>query len=78
MNELDFDRSPPGEVLPNLLEIDEVTELLRISRSLLAKWRMAGRGPRFMKVGRRILYDCGEVRRWLAAQQRSSTLDQVL
>ncbi len=60
--------------LPGLLEIDDVVDLLHISRSLLAKWRMKGRGPRFMKVGRRILYECGEVRRWLEAQERSSTL----
>jgi predicted DNA-binding transcriptional regulator AlpA len=57
-----------------LLEIDDVSSILRVSRSLLAKWRMSGRGPRFIKVGRRILYECGEVRRWLEAQERSSTL----
>jgi hypothetical protein len=61
--------------VPGLLEIDDVAALLHVSRSLLAKWRMLGRGPRFMKVGRRILYECGEVRRWLEAQERSSTLD---
>ena len=58
-----------------LLEIDDVSATLHVSRSLLAKWRMHGRGPRFMKVGRRILYEAGEVRRWLEAQERSSTLD---
>lgn len=58
-----------------LFEIDDVADLLHVSRSLLAKWRMKGRGPRFMKAGRRILYECGEVRRWLEAQERSSTLD---
>lgn len=57
-----------------LLEIDDVSAILHVSRSLLAKWRMHGRGPRFMKVGRRILYEAGEVRRWLEAQERSSTL----
>ena len=61
--------------VPNLLEIDDVASLLRVSRSVLAKWRMRGSGPRFMKAGRRILYECGEVRRWLEAQERSSTLD---
>jgi hypothetical protein len=58
-----------------LLKIDDVSATLHVSRSLLAKWRMLGRGPRFMKVGRRILYERGEVRRWLEAQERSSTLD---
>jgi hypothetical protein len=56
------------------LEIDDVADLLHVSRSLLAKWRMGGQGPRFMKVGRRILYATAEVSRWLEAQERSSTL----
>lgn len=58
-----------------LLQIDDVADLLHVSRSLLAKWRMHGRGPRFMKVGRRILYARVEVSRWLEGQERSSTLD---
>ena len=64
----------PSPAAFELLEIDDVSAILRVSRSLLAKWRMHGRGPRFMKVGRRILYETAEVRRWLEAQERSSTL----
>lgn len=75
MAELQIEPRRFTETLPGLQEIDDVAELLHVSKSLLAKWRMVGRGPRFMKVGRRILYECGEVRRWLEAQERSSTLD---
>lgn len=57
------------------LEIEEVVALLRVSSSLLAKWRMRGRGPRFIKVGRRILYERSELSRWLAAQTHRSTQD---
>ena len=64
----------PSHAAFELLEIDDVSAVLHVSRSLLAKWRMHGRGPRFMKVGRRILYEAAEVRRWLEAQERSSTL----
>jgi predicted DNA-binding transcriptional regulator AlpA len=74
MSELQLEPVRPTKTVPGLLEIDDVAELLHISRSLLAKWRMLGRGPRFMKVGRRILYASGEVSRWLEAQERSSTL----
>ncbi len=56
-----------------LLEIDDVCDLLHVSRSLMAKWRMQGRGPRFIKVGRRILYDRDELAHWLQLQMRSST-----
>lgn len=74
MSGLQIEQARSAQNLPGLLEIDDVAALLHVSRSLLAKWRMAGRGPRFMKVGRRILYECGEVSRWLEAQERSSTL----
>lgn len=74
MNGLQGEHVRSVQKLPGLLEIEEVAALLHVSRSLLAKWRMTGRGPRFMKVGRRILYECGEVSRWLEAQERSSTL----
>ena len=58
---------------PLLLEIEDVENLLHVSRSLLAKWRMHGSGPRFIKAGRRILYESGEVIAWLRQQSRSST-----
>ncbi len=66
---------PAASAVPDLLAIDDLASLLRVSRSLLAKWRMVGRGPRFTKVGRRILYEGAEVSRWLEGQKRSSTLD---
>lgn len=75
MSELVLDRIRQSDALPGLLEIDDVASLLRVSRSLLAKWRMVGRGPRFTKVGRRILYETAEVSAWLKTQRRTSTLD---
>jgi hypothetical protein len=60
--------------IPTLLEIDDVARLLHVSRSVLAKWRMTGRGPRFIKAGRRVLYDGEELSRWLEAQERATTL----
>lgn len=62
--------SDPGDepLVTRLMSIDEAAELLRVSRSLLAKWRMTGVGPRFAKVGRRILYDTDDISRWLDRQ----------
>lgn len=74
MNELQIEPVGVNAAMPVLLQIEDVTALLHVSRSLLAKWRMVGRGPRFMKAGRRVLYERGEIRRWLEAQERSSTL----
>lgn len=75
MSELVLGRAQSSGALPGLLEIDDVAALLHVSRSLLAKWRMVGRGPRFTKVGRRILYETAEVSSWLRTQRRSSTVD---
>jgi len=75
MSELDLNRAQVSGALPGLLEVDDVAALLHVSRSLLAKWRMVGKGPRFTKVGRRILYETAEVSSWLSSQRRSSTVD---
>lgn len=75
MSELVLDRAQLSGALPGFLEIDDVATLLRISRSLLAKWRMIGKGPRFTKVGRRILYETAEVSAWLKTQRRTTTMD---
>jgi hypothetical protein len=75
MSELVLNRAQVSGALPGLLEVDDVAALLHVSRSLLAKWRMVGKGPRFTKVGRRILYETAEVSSWLSSQRRSSTVD---
>ena len=58
---------------PPLLSIGQLADLLSVSPSLLAKWRMTGTGPRYAKLGRRILYDANDVSTWLKSQKRSST-----
>ena len=60
-------------VKEQFLEIDDVAGLLRVSRSVLAKWRMRGRGPRFIKAGRRILYRQSDIAHWLCDQTHDST-----
>jgi hypothetical protein len=35
----------------------------------LRRWRMEGRGPRWLKVGGRIRYRWADVERWLAEQE---------
>jgi len=39
----------------------------------LARWRVEGRGPRFVKLGSRVFYDRADLDRWLEANTRSST-----
>lgn len=55
----------------------EVAELLRISRRTLEQMRVAGTGPRYLKVGpgkrARVLYRQDDITIWLARFQYGST-----
>ncbi len=46
-----------------------------VSTSTLAKWRLAGTGPAYSKVGRLIVYDIAELDSYLASRRRLSTSD---
>ena len=52
--------------------IDEVALAMRlgVSRSTLQSWRYAGRGPRFIKLGRLIRYRTIDVDAYLQAHTR--------
>lgn len=54
--------------------LDETRLALRldVSRSTLQSWRYAGKGPRFIKVGRLIRYRNTDVDAYLRAQTRGS------
>ena len=44
-----------------------------LSCSTLNKLRCSGRGPRFAKIGRRVLYDIGDLDGWIAGHLKTST-----
>ena len=48
-------------------------DYMRVSVSKLAKLRMSGKGPRYSKVDRVVLYDAIDVDDWLEALKRAST-----
>lgn len=45
----------------------------RISPRTLSNWRCAGTGPKFVKLGGRILYPVAEVEAWEARRTAEST-----
>jgi predicted DNA-binding transcriptional regulator AlpA len=51
----------------------ELAERWRISPRTLERWRVIGQGPRFVKLGRRVVYRLSEVEAHEAAQQRACT-----
>ena len=48
---------------------------LGVRESTLANWRWNGRGPRYCKVGSRIMYREIDLADWLETQVRQSTSD---
>ena len=56
-----------------LLTPSETAKLLRLSPSWLAKARMKGDGPPFIKLGRCVRYDEGALFQWMKSRLRQST-----
>ena len=59
-----------------LLTPSEATQCLRVSSSWLAKARMRGDGPPYVKVGRNIRYTQAGITQWIKSRQRLSTSGQ--
>jgi len=53
----------------------DAARFLGISARTAEKWRLTGEGPPFLKIGRRVLYDLGDLEEYLASCRRRSTSD---
>jgi predicted DNA-binding transcriptional regulator AlpA len=60
----------PPEERSNVLTPDEVAAFLKVSPSWLAKSRMRGDGPSFVKIGRLVRYFKHAVLEWVLAQNK--------
>ena len=59
-----------------LLTPEETAIRLKVSLSWLAKARMRGDGPPYIKVGRNIRYSEAAILQWMKSRQRLSTSEQ--
>lgn len=59
----------PDELIENV----KAAALLRVRPQTLAAWRVDGKGPRWLKVGRKVFYRRADIRAWLAAQYAPTT-----
>jgi predicted DNA-binding transcriptional regulator AlpA len=57
----------------SLLTPKEAARILKVSSSWLAKARMRGDGPPFIKIGRAIRYSEAGLQQWLKSHQHLST-----
>ncbi|HEX7766541.1 MAG TPA: helix-turn-helix domain-containing protein [Nitrospira sp.] len=56
-----------------LLRASQAAAAMGVTVGTLAKMRLTGRGPAFVRVGRAICYNQRELERWLEARTFSST-----
>lgn len=56
------------------LSVREAAAFLGISKSFLDKRRLDGTGPRYLQLGRRVLYDAADLELW-AVQRRRTQVD---
>jgi predicted DNA-binding transcriptional regulator AlpA len=59
-----------------LLTPKEAARVLKVSLSWLAKARMRGDGPPYIRIGRSIRYSEAALIQWMKSRQRSSTSEQ--
>ena len=59
-----------------MLNAPEAASYCGSSASTFAKLRLYGGGPRFVKLGHRVVYDPADLNAWLAAHRQSSTSHQ--
>jgi predicted DNA-binding transcriptional regulator AlpA len=48
-------------------------EILHKSQATLRTWRVKGTGPRYYKIGGKVLYRANDLEAWIERQARSST-----
>ena len=59
-----------------LLSQREAATLLHLSERTLERWRVAGDGPRFVRLGRSIRYPLTEIEAHIASRVVSSTSER--
>ncbi len=62
-------------MVDRLLTEREAAALLNLAVPTLRRWRWAGRGPRFAKIGAAVRYDPADLRSYISQQMRRSTTD---
>jgi hypothetical protein len=60
---------------PQYLNAHAAAEAVNLSQSTLAKFRVVGGGPEYLKLGRRVVYPRDALDAWMLSHRRTSTSD---
>jgi predicted site-specific integrase-resolvase len=63
--------------MSKLNSVDEAAGITGLSVTTLAKWRISGKGPQFVKMGKRVFYRDEDLQTFIAAGIRRSTSQEA-
>jgi len=69
----DLHASSHSELPGRKLSVEEFARWSGLSVSTANKMRFNGTGPRYLKLGRRVLYDLHDLETWVAERKRNHT-----
>ena len=55
-----------------LITLEGVSRRSSIPSKTLVNWRLSGRGPKYLKIGARVLYRISDVDEWLRSCERGT------
>lgn len=55
------------------LSVQEAADYLRLRPQTLNNWRVMGKGPRFQKFGRRVVYSMDDLTSWANARRATNS-----
>ena len=61
--------------MTTLLDTAKTAEWFGLSVRTVERWRVEGKGPTFLKIGGRVMYDESDLKEFLAQARRTSTTD---
>jgi len=64
-------------VLDSLLTPSALAGQLDVTERTLSEWRITGRGPAFIRLGKTVRYRSAAVEAWLLSQEHHSTSEEV-
>jgi len=59
----------------DFLTLSEVADILRVPVNTLRWWRQQGTGPRYFKIGRRLVTTVGDITTWVEEQKSGTSPD---
>ncbi|MEJ7831662.1 MAG: helix-turn-helix domain-containing protein [Nocardioides sp.] len=59
----------------DFLTLSEVADILRVPVNTLRWWRQQGAGPRYFKIGRRLVTTVGDLTTWVEEQKSGTSPD---